>query len=170
MVPFADCLLVLVFCLYVSLSWPPFFLCPPFILNSWAVTCTLSRTRNPVCISQLAVAGIKRGCLQMYGTRGRVSGAAERMCPAWQGPQIYGVDVPLHLWARDEKIPLFFFLTNTLPTLNVPLHSHSFSLLDSSCMPCCSLDGQWVSQGEKEGVAVWFWLGGEISKKLFCWS
>lgn len=24
------------------------------------------------------------------------------------GPQIYVVDVPLHLWARDEKIPLFF--------------------------------------------------------------
>lgn len=29
------------------------------------------------------------------------------------------------------------FLTNTLPTLNVPLHSCSFSLLDPSCMPCC---------------------------------
>ncbi len=62
-----------------------------------------------MCISLLAAAAvIKRGRLQMYGTWGRVSGAAERMCPAWQGCQIYRVDVSLHLWARDEKIPLFF--------------------------------------------------------------
>lgn len=86
----------------------PFSLCPPFLI-SWAVICEVSRTRRPVCISQLAAAaGTKRGRPQMYGAWGSVSGAAERTCPAWPGPQIYGVDVPLHLCARDEKIPLFF--------------------------------------------------------------
>lgn len=87
--------------------------------------------------------GIKCGCLQMYGTCWRVSGAAERMCPVWQDPQIYGVDVTLHLWDRHEKIslfPFFFFafLTNTLPALKVPLRSHSFSFLAPYCRLCPS--------------------------------
>lgn len=146
--PFADQFFV--FCLSPSSSLAhPFFF---FLhLNLCAAICEVSRTMFPVCILQLAVVGIKCG---MYGTWFRVSGEPERRCPSWQGPQIYGVDVSLHLWATDEKIPLFFFSQTPSLTLNVPLHSHSFSLLDPSCMTCCGT--RWAV-GLHEGVAVWSW-------------
>lgn len=139
-VPFTDWLIVLcILSLHSSLVYPFSPSCVPFILMSGAVICLVSRTRYPLFIPQLADNGIKRGRLQMYGTCYRVSGAAERMCPVWQDPQIYSVDVTLHLLDRwkDFLVP-FFSLTNTLPALKVALHSHSFSFLAPYCMPCWS--------------------------------
>lgn len=59
----------------------------------------------------VSVAGIKSGRAEMYGTWGRVSGAAEGIGPAWQGPQIYGVDVPS--WGEMKRFAcsFFFFFT-----------------------------------------------------------
>lgn len=63
------------------------------------------------------------------------------------------------------------FLTNTLPTLNVPLHSHSFSLLDPSCLPCCSAG--WavglarVKRGSSSVVLTGWWKQKE--GVVFCW-
>lgn len=150
-----------VFCLSLSsfLVLPFFFLCPPFILIAWAVICEVSRTRRPVCIS--------RGCLRMYGTWGRVSGAAERMCPGWQGLQIYGVDVPLHFCPTDEKIPLFFFphkhppypeCTPPLPFLRSIrhiLHAMLFRWM-----------GSGSHKGERKEQRCGVDLGGESRKKV----
>lgn len=113
-----------------------FLQCPPFVLICGTVIFSVSTTKSPVCISLLTDARIKRGCLQMYGTWSRVSGAAERMCPAWHGPQIYGVDVFLHLWDRDEKIPLFSLSHkhSLHPERTSPLLFLLF--LSPSCVPC----------------------------------
>lgn len=136
-------------------------------LNSGAVICGVSRTRRPVCISQLAVAVVKCGRLQMYGTWRRVSGAAEKICPNWQGPQIYGVDVPLHLWARDEKIPLFFSHKHPpYPECTSPLPFFlSFRPILHAMLLC------WKGSGSQQcGSVVWTGWGKQKEGVAFCWS
>lgn len=112
-----------------SVLFPCPLLCLPFLI-SCAVICEFSQTRRPVCISLLA--GITRGSLQICGMWGIVSRAAERMCPAWQKHRIYGPEVSLHLWTRDEKIPLSCSQKPSLPQV-YPCTPIS-SLLDSSCI------------------------------------
>lgn len=116
-------------------------LCLPSLI-SWAVICEVSQTRRPVCISQLAE--IMRG-FQMCGMWGIVSRAAERMCPAWQKHWIYGAEVSLHLWTRDEKIPLSCPQTPSLPRV-YPCTPIS-SLLDPSC-----ISFQWADIGSHGGI------------------
>lgn len=111
-----------------SVLFPCPLLCMPFLI-SWAVICKVSQTRRPVCISRLA--GIMRGSLQMCGMLGIVSRAAERMCPAWQNIR-FMVLKSLHLWTRDEKIPLSCPQTPSLPRV-YPCTPIS-SLLDPSCI------------------------------------
>lgn len=133
----------------------------PFLISG-TVICGVCRTRRPVCVLQFA-AGIKCRRLQMYATLGTVSRAAETICPAWQGPQIYGVYVPLHLWARDEKIPLFFCPTPSLPRL-YPSTSISSLLLDPSCMTFC-----WTRIGShREGIGTFVWFYWVVSAAGGC--
>lgn len=170
-VPFTDWLIVLcILSLHSSLVYPFSPSCVPFILMSGAVICLVSRTRYPLFIPQLADNGIKRGRLQMYGTCYRVSGAAERMCPVWQDPQIYSVDVTLHLWDRwkDFLVPFFFPHKHPpCPESSPPLPFILFLSPILYAMLIC-----WPGSGslcEKKGVAVWIWVCGK-SRKVFCWS
>lgn len=149
LVPYVDWLSVLCF-LSFSVSFFPL-RCSPSILISAAIICWVLWTRRPVCISPLAVAGKKEvGNFRCMGHGAGYPWKQRGCVQPGKAPTIYGVDVPQHLWDRDEKIPLFFFffflpLANTLPTLKVPLHSHSFSFLGPSCMPCWSA-GQAVGR------------------------
>lgn len=115
-----------------------------------------------MCVLLLA-AGVKCRRLQMYATLGTVSRAAETICPAWQGPQIYGVYVPLHLWAGDEKIPLFFCPTPSLPRM-YPSTSVFFSLF-RPILHDVPLDTHRVSQGGNRDIRVVL-LGRECSRKV----
>lgn len=74
------------------------------------------------------------------GMWGIVSRAAERMCPVWHKHRIYGAEVSLHLWTRDEKIPLSCPQTPSLPRV-YPCTPIS-SLLDPSC-----ISFQWADIG-----------------------
>lgn len=133
----------------------------PFLISG-TVICGVCRTRRPVCVLQLS-AGIKRRRLQMYATLGSVSRAAETICSAWQGPQIYGVYVPLHLWARDEKVPLFFCPPPSLPQL-YPSTSVSSLFLDPSCMTF-----RWTRIGShREGIGTFVWFYWVVSAAGRC--
>lgn len=152
-----------------------FILCLPFVICG-AVICEVSRTRRPVCFSWLVVAGIKCGRLQMYGTWVRVSRAAERMCPAWQGPPIYGVDVPLHYGPEMKRFPCSFvqhppypectpslpFLLSLRPILLVlPLDGHLGLMGVNSGSVGVVSTGQWM---QLEGAVLF-----ALSSKAFIW-
>lgn len=99
--------------------------CTLFLLISRSeILLRLLWTKSPVCGAQWPVPERSVGSFRCMGTRSGVSRAAERMCPARHGPQIYGVDVPLRFWGQRWKDSLvlslslsllcLFFLKNTL--------------------------------------------------------
>ena len=100
-----------------------------------------------MCISQLAVAIIKRGrLLDVWDVVQGIRDSREDVSILAR-PLIYSVDVPLHLWERDEKIPLFFSHNHPpYPECTPPL---PFLLSFSPHLACHvdPLDRQWVSQG-----------------------
>lgn len=149
-----------VFCFSQSSFLILLFICARlFILTTVSIICETSWTRHLVFTSLMpAKKKEKQGRPQMYRTWCGVSEAAARTCPVWQGLQIYSVDVPLHLWPRDEKIPLFFSHKHPpYPECTPPIQFLPFS---PSYMPC----GQSLGLTRvKDKVAVWFWLKSERS-------
>lgn len=80
------------------------------------------------CVSVLVDARIKRGCLQNIWNMERGIRGSRKDVSAGPGPQIYSVDVSLHLQDGDEKIPLFSFSHKLSPPCTAPAHQ-SFSPL-----------------------------------------
>lgn len=62
-----------------------------------------------------------------------------------------------------KRFPCSFVKHPPYPECTPPL---PFLLSFRPILHVVPLGGHWVSQGWKEGIAVWFWLGGECSKKV----